>query len=148
MMDKNVTQTNPRRAGPATGSAKRLSGNKTEPELIVIYDSECSFCAHFADRTARLDRPGKIELLSSRSKIPDAIAKNCDTDRFNDAVVALTVDGEAYYRAKAVAQILRRLPGPAKLMARIIDLPVIGLLTDLIYRLVSRYRFLFDKFFR
>lgn len=147
MMGRSASRNNPLQSGAKARQPEHSSGNIAKPELIVIYDSECSFCAYFAGRTARLDHPGKIELLSSRSKIPEAVAKNCDTNRLNDAVVAITVDGQAYYRAKAVAQILRRLPGPAKLIARIIDLPVIGLPADLIYRLVSRYRFLFGKFF-
>ena len=118
-----------------------------EPELIVVYDSECSFCARFAERVTKLDNQGKIKLLSSKQEISRDVAEKFDHSRLDNTIVAISADGRTFYESRAVAQVLQRLPGISKMIARLINLPVIGTPADWIYRLVSRYRALLSKFF-
>lgn len=115
-----------------------------KPASIVLYDGLCGFCDATVQWTLRHDPVGAYQFAPLQGDTARAIrARHPELPGEVDSIV-LVEPGPAgerlYWYSEAIFRICRRLPGPARHLARFDVVP--RFLTDLGYRLFARLRFL------
>jgi predicted DCC family thiol-disulfide oxidoreductase YuxK len=105
--------------------------------VTVIFDDDCGFCRWSVDRLRRWDRGDRIRLVTLRSAEADRMLAGMPDERRYASWHLVTSDGRVASGGRAVAPLLRRLPGGAPLAAIASAMPGP---TDAAYRLVARNR--------
>jgi predicted DCC family thiol-disulfide oxidoreductase YuxK len=109
----------------------------SEGTVTVIFDDDCGFCRWSIDRLRRWDRGDRIRLVTLRSAEADRLLAAMSAERRYASWHLVTPDGRVASGGRAVAPLLRRLPGGAPLAAIASAVPGP---TDAAYRLVARNR--------
>jgi predicted DCC family thiol-disulfide oxidoreductase YuxK len=105
--------------------------------VTVIFDDDCGFCRWSIDRLLRWDRGDRIHLVTLRSAEADRLLAGMPAERRYASWHLVTPDGHIASGGRAVAPLLRRLPGGAPIAAIASAMPGP---TDAAYRLVARNR--------
>jgi predicted DCC family thiol-disulfide oxidoreductase YuxK len=109
----------------------------THADVVVVFDDDCGFCRWSVDRLLRWDRHGRIRLVTLRSAEADRLLVWMPDERRYASWHLVMSDGRVVSGGRAVAPLLRRLPGGAPLAAIASAMPGP---TDAAYRLVARNR--------
>lgn len=78
---------------------------------VLLWDGGCGFCRRWVRRVEQWDRDGRIETLAAtdRAKYPELL--NLSDHRLRHAMHLVTPTGHVFAGGRAVAEILRLLPG-------------------------------------
>lgn len=106
-------------------------------DAIVIFDDDCGFCRWSVARLRRWDRDGRIRLVTLRSTEADGLLAWMPDERRYASWHLVSPDGRVASGGRAVAPLLRRLPGGVPLAAIASAMPGP---TDAAYRFVARHR--------
>jgi predicted DCC family thiol-disulfide oxidoreductase YuxK len=104
---------------------------------ILLYDADCRFCRWSLERVLAWDRRGRVRPLALQEPEADRLLAGIDARRRMGSWHLVTAGGEVRSAGRAVAPLLRRLPGgrPLALLA-----DAFPRLTDRAYSLVARHR--------
>ena len=108
-----------------------------EETVTVIFDDDCGFCRWSIERLLRWGRRDRIHLVTLRSPEAGRLLSGMSDERRYASWHLVTPDGRVASGGRAVAPLLRRLPGGAPLAAIASAMPGP---TDAAYRLVARNR--------
>jgi predicted DCC family thiol-disulfide oxidoreductase YuxK len=105
---------------------------------VIVYDGECARCRRWIERTAALDRAGRLQTLPLQSA--DAAHVTGRTpEQLLQAVHLVHPDGGVVHGAAAVRDVLRYLRG-GKLVAWLFTLPGVSWMATRTYAWVARRR--------
>lgn len=105
--------------------------------VTLIFDDDCGFCRWSIDKIRVWDRTDRIRLVRLRSTEADRLLAGMPPERRAASWHLVDGDGRVVSGGRAVAPLLRRLPGgrPFAAVASAMPGP-----TDAAYRLVARNR--------
>ena len=107
-------------------------------QLLVLWDGDCAFCHRAAEYAAT-----HFAVMVQPYQHADLGAVGITTAQCATALQVVDLGtGRIWSRADAVAQILRNRPGPAALIGRAIQTPIVLPIATAFYRLVARNRHL------
>jgi predicted DCC family thiol-disulfide oxidoreductase YuxK len=104
---------------------------------ILLYDADCRFCCWSLNRVLAWDRRGRLCPLALQNPEADRLLAGIDARRRMDSWHLVTAGGDVSSAGRAVAPLLRLLPGgsaPARLAE------AFPRLTDDAYAFVARHR--------
>lgn len=108
--------------------------------LLVIYDGDCGICNALRLWAERRDSAGHLQFVPNQTADLDALAPGLTQAETERAVIAVRADGRRYRGARAVFELLRRVPGFWGIVGRIGALPPLSLLAEPAYRIVAHHR--------
>ena len=105
--------------------------------MYLVFDGNCGVCTRWALWLAKRDTPGRLELLPHQTPhVPERFGLSpADVRR----EVWLITPTATYGGAAAIAQLLDYTYG-LRIFARLQRIPGVGVLSDVGYRLLARYR--------
>jgi predicted DCC family thiol-disulfide oxidoreductase YuxK len=104
---------------------------------ILLYDRDCSFCRWSLRRLLSWDRRGRVRPAALQDTEADRLLAPIDVRRRMDSWHLVAGDGEVRSAGRAVAPLLRLLPGGKPLAALADRFPRA---TDAGYAFVARHR--------
>jgi predicted DCC family thiol-disulfide oxidoreductase YuxK len=104
---------------------------------ILLYDRDCSFCRWSLDRLLSWDRGDRVRPVALQETEADLLLAPIDVQRRMDSWHLVGGDGEVRSAGRAVAPLLRLLPGGKPLAALAERFPRA---TDAGYAFVARHR--------
>ncbi len=109
---------------------------------VLLYDGGCGFCRDWVARLARLDRAGRIDALPAERRHDRPSLPSIPDEALDRAMHLVLPDGRVLAGARALPEILRRLPR-WRLAAPLFGVPGVGWLADRVYAWVvaRRHRF-------
>lgn len=108
--------------------------------LTVVFDGDCGICQALAQALADRDRHRRLRFAAYQRADLGALSPGLTRDIAARSVVAVAPDGARWHGARAIAEMIRRLPGIWGWIGRIGALPPVSLLAEPVYRLVARHR--------
>jgi predicted DCC family thiol-disulfide oxidoreductase YuxK len=104
---------------------------------VLLFDSDCGFCRWATDRILAWDREGRLRAVALQSAEADNLLAAFDVDRRRGSWHLVEPDGGVRSAGRAVAPLLRTLPGgrPLALVAETFPRA-----TDAAYAWVARHR--------
>lgn len=113
------------------------SSVKYPDKAILLYDGECGFCSYWAKRWHKLTE-GRVQYVSYQMHAQHFPRVSMEAAR--KAVHLITPDGHTYYAAEAVFRALA-LGGKRRYLLWLYkNFPFFALVSERVYRLVSRHR--------
>ncbi len=109
----------------------------TTDAVTLIFDDDCGFCRWSVDKVRAWDRGERIRLVRLHSAEANRLLASMTPERRAASWHLVDGDGRVVSGGRAVAPLLRRLPGGAPLAAVASAMPGP---TDAAYRLVARNR--------
>lgn len=106
---------------------------------VVLYDGTCRMCTRLARLLRTLDRRRTLDVLAGQEVPVETRFPWITRGALAEALHLVLPGGETVAGARAVAEIVRMLPGGA-LPAWVLRLPGVRALTDVAYRWVARNR--------
>jgi predicted DCC family thiol-disulfide oxidoreductase YuxK len=112
-----------------------------EHQAALLFDADCGFCRWSTDRIIRWDRAGSLRPVAIQGSEADALLASVP-EGSRTASWHLVADGRVRSAGRAVAPLLRLLPGGRPLAAVAEAFPRA---TDAVYSWISRHRGLLGK---
>jgi predicted DCC family thiol-disulfide oxidoreductase YuxK len=106
--------------------------------LVVLYDADCGICQAARRFALQRDTAHRLRFAPYHSANLDKF--HLTPAQASQSLYAVNTDGTRYCGARAVFEILRRLPGPWGLVGAIGALPPVSWAAEPVYRLVARHR--------
>jgi predicted DCC family thiol-disulfide oxidoreductase YuxK len=104
---------------------------------VVLYDEDCGFCRWATGRVLAWDRPGRLRAVALQDPEAEQLLPGMDRDRRMASWHVLGPDGRVRSAGRAVAPLLRLLPGAAPLAELATAFPRT---TDRLYDWTARHR--------
>lgn len=102
----------------------------------LLYDADCGFCTRAAGKVPALRLDVDVATLQS----VDVDALDVSAERALSEMPFIGADGSVVYGHRAVAAALRTGPAPLRVAGRLITLPGVGPIAQLVYGWVARHR--------
>ena len=114
--------------------------NKSKKKVIVLYDSECSFCNKIALYLKRKDINKSIVWHERNSEVSSKLFKNHCINKEEDSIIVIT-NKNYQIKSDAVIYILKLLRIKSYYLVKIIPKKI----RDILYDSVAKNRYLFGK---
>jgi predicted DCC family thiol-disulfide oxidoreductase YuxK len=106
-------------------------------QWVVLYDQDCGFCRWAMGKLLAWDRRGRLRAVALQAHEVDELLPGLDRHQQMASWHLLTPDGRVRSAGRAVAPLLRLLPGGRPLAVVAESFPRT---TDRLYDLISRHR--------
>lgn len=113
---------------------------------LVLYDDECPLCVFQMKVLSWLDWRGALALMPLSDPQAQAAAPQLTREDLLEAIHCVTPEGEIHRGARALRFLGMRLPLLIP-VALLLWIPGVIYLAEIIYRLVSRNRFVLSRLF-
>ena len=90
---------------------------------LLLFDGDCRTCHALVRFVLARDRTGRFRFASQESALGRRLLEEHGLAGENGKTIVLLEDGRAYLRSEAAIRVLRRLSGPARLLATAGALP-------------------------
>ena len=121
-----------------------MAADRTTPpggsKLIALYDGHCRFCTQQAKRLRRIVGPNKLETRSFQEPGALEAFPGVSFDACMKRMHVVTPEGRVYAGMESVARLVATVP-ILGLFAYLYYVPGIRQLSELLYRLIARYRY-------
>ena len=115
---------------------------ESQNKPVLIYDGDCNFCRHWVNRCRHLTQD-RVEYLPSQDAAP--LFSHISPEQFEASVQLVQLDGSVYDGAEAVFRALACNPKHGWPLLWYRKVPVVGVLTEFLYRFVARNRTAFSR---
>jgi predicted DCC family thiol-disulfide oxidoreductase YuxK len=113
---------------------------RLDTNLIMIYDGECGICQALRRWAEARDTARRMRFVPNQTADLDTLSPGLTRAMAAQTVIAVRSDGRRWHGARAIFEMLRRLPGIWRLIGVIGALPVIRWLAEPFYRIVAHHR--------
>ncbi|HMM27056.1 MAG TPA: DUF393 domain-containing protein [Aggregatilineaceae bacterium] len=108
--------------------------------LTVIFDGDCGVCQRLAQFAADRDPARRLRFTAYQRADLAALSPGLTREMTARSVYVVEPDGTRWRGARAVFEIMRRMPGLWAWIGRAGALPPVSLLAEPFYRLAARHR--------
>jgi len=108
--------------------------------VTVLFDGDCGVCQKLAQMAADRDPAHRLRFSAFQRADLAALSPGLTRDMAARSVYVVAPDGARWRGARAVFEIMRRLPGVWGWLGRIGALPPVSLLAEPVYRLAAHHR--------
>lgn len=107
---------------------------------MVIFDGDCGICTATRDWVIARDTAGRLDSIPFQVANLGTLSPGLTSEMTSRMAFLVLPDGTRFGGARAIFEILKRLPGFWGIVGRLGANPVIAFLVEPFYRLVARNR--------
>lgn len=131
-------------AGRLAATTKR-KGQKMLPAVSpkgkIIYDDDCAICRAFRKSAESKAIPSRIEFIPRRDADPDDYLPYSPPSGLPETIIFIDSAGHSFKGAEAISQMLRQIKHPWNILGKMLSLPLLRSIADLLYKICARERY-------
>lgn len=111
------------------------------PKGKIIYDDDCGICRAFRKSAEKKAAASRLDFIPRRDADPDDYLPHSPSAGLPDTIIFIDSAGHSFKGAAAISQILRQTKRPWSILGKILSLPLLRSIADLVYRIFARQRY-------
>ncbi|NLI15548.1 MAG: DUF393 domain-containing protein [candidate division Zixibacteria bacterium] len=106
----------------------------------IIYDDNCGLCRTFRKSTEKKGGSSLFEFIARRDADPDDYLPHSPPKGLPDTIIFIDSIGHSFKGAAAIGQILSQIKRPWNILGKMLSLPLLRSIADLLYKICARER--------